>query len=170
MIKTGVLAAIPQEIAPKDVRVFGTAPKVKFKQMSESFPRSYVLVFDKGDDIIAGLNDFVAREKIDAGHVSAIGALKEAAVAFYDSQTKMYQTIYVDQHSELVSLSGNISRRVEKHVVHVHCVVSLRTGQTLGGHLFYASVWPTVELYLFEAEHRLDREVDEESCLALIKL
>jgi predicted DNA-binding protein with PD1-like motif len=129
-----------------------------------------MLIFHDGDDVISGLYDFANKEKVMGGNFEAIGALQQTALAFFDRAQAVYHTIHVDQQAEVVSMTGNISVRDGKYVVHSHAVVSLPEGKTLGGHVLYANVWPTIELFFTESEKQIDRTNKyEESGLWLIK-
>lgn len=164
------LVTIPDVLAPKDIHPYGSAPHLAYTCISPTQPRRFMLIFHGGDDVISGLYDFANKEKVMGGNFEAIGALQQTALAFFDRAQGVYNTIHVDRQAELVSMTGNISLREGKYVVHAHSVVSLPEGKTLGGHVLYAGVWPTVELFFTESEKEIDRtQKDEESGLWLIK-
>jgi predicted DNA-binding protein with PD1-like motif len=164
------LVTIPDVIAPKDIRIFGSAPKLTYECISPTQPRRFMLIFHAGDDVLAGVADFANKEKVMGGNFEAIGALQQTALAYFDRQERVYHTIHVDEQAEVVSMTGNVSMRDGKYVVHSHAVVSLPEGKTLGGHVLYASVWPTIELFFTESEKQINRtNYDEESGLSLIK-
>lgn len=165
-----ILTAIPAILAPKDVHPFGTAPGLKYKCLCPTQPRRYLLVFGKGDDVISGLNTFATRENIVSGNFAAIGAFQQAALAYYYRDSKTYKKIAVTEQSELVCMTGNIGKKQGNYVVHAHAAVSLADGATLGGHLLWSTVWPTVELFFTESSINIERTADEESGLSLISI
>lgn len=62
-------------------------------------------------------------------------------------------------------------RRVSgEPVVHAHAVIGRKDGSTRGGHLKSAHVRPTLELVLTEYPRHLERKLDSESGLALIRV
>lgn len=166
--KNTALNSLPRTIHPSEMRVFGSAPNLRYKEVASGPPRRFQLVYGYGDDLIAGLYDYANKEKPVSASFSAIGALQKTALAFFHRREKVYLTIPVRDQSELVSLTGNITKKGEVYVVHAHAVVSLADGKTLGGHLLYTEVWPTVELIVHEYDVPLERELDCGSDLWLI--
>lgn len=92
-------------------------------------------------ELVSYLTNFAKERGIKIGAVSAIGALKECTLGFYDQQERRYERIRIEEDVELVSLSGNISIKEGEPFVHVHAVVSKRDGSTYSGHLFEAKVF-----------------------------
>jgi predicted DNA-binding protein with PD1-like motif len=52
----------------------------------------------------------------------------------------------------------------------LHVVVARSDGSAYGGHLLEAHVWPTLEVVLVETPAHLQRQLDEEPGLSLIRL
>lgn len=125
------------------------------------------LIFENGDEIISLLTDFARRENIRAARFTAIGAFREATVAYFDWEKKDYVDIPVGEQVEVLVLAGDIAWKEQKPVAHIHVVLGRRDGSTVGGHLRRAIVRPTLELMLTEAG-ALQRRFDPESGLALI--
>ena len=90
---------------------------------------------DHGSEIISQITELARREKIEIGLCTAIGALSEAELAYYDQATLEYRKIPVTGPVELVSCSGNISLRDDQPFVHAHAVLADRDGKTVAGHL-----------------------------------
>lgn len=63
-----------------------------------------------------------------------------------------------------VALYGNESK------VHAHVVLGKENGIAMGGHLLKAIVHPTLELIIEETPGYLQRRMDEETGLPLIKI
>lgn len=131
--------------------------------------RSYVLIFERGDEVMDGLVDFAASTDLAGAHFHGIGAFRDAVLAYFDWDTKEYERIPVDEQVEVTSISGNISRREGEPAVHAHVSLATRAGTGLGGHLMRAHTRPTLELFLTESPERLVRAPDEESGLALLR-
>lgn len=125
------------------------------------------LIFDAGDEVISLLEDFARRENVQAARFSAIGAFRDATLAYFDWEKKDYVEIPVHEQVEVLVLTGDIAWKDEKPVAHVHVVLGRRDGSTVGGHLRRAIVRPTLELMLTEAG-ALKRRFDSASGLALI--
>jgi predicted DNA-binding protein with PD1-like motif len=131
---------------------------------------TYVLVFDKGDEVMENLAAFASEQKLKAGHFTAIGAFSDVTLGFLDPETKEYVPIPVAEQVEALSLVRDISLENGERRVHAHVVVGKRDGLAYGGHLLEAHVWPTLEVVLTESPAHLRRRVDAETGLTLIAL
>jgi uncharacterized protein len=131
---------------------------------------SHVLVFDKGDEVIAGLTRFASEQRITGGHFTAIGAFSDVTLGFLDPESKEYEPIELDEQVEAVSLVGDVTLENDEPLIHAHVVVAKRDGSAHGGHLLEAHVWPTLEVVLTESPSHLRRRVDPETGLPLIAL
>jgi predicted DNA-binding protein with PD1-like motif len=131
---------------------------------------TYVLVFDKGDEVMESLDRFASEHQLTAGHFTAIGALSDVTLGFLDPETKEYEPIRIDEQVEALSLVGDITLEDGDPRVHAHVVVGKRDGQAYGGHLLEAHVWPTLEVVLTESPAHLRRRIDPETGLPLIAL
>jgi predicted DNA-binding protein with PD1-like motif len=132
--------------------------------------RTFVVVFDKGDEVIESLTTFARRETLRASRVTAIGALRDVTLGYFDRATKDYRKIPLTEQVEVLSLLGVITLDGELPKVHAHIVVGRADGSTRGGHLLQGHVWPTLEVVVEELPRHLQRRTDPESGLALIDL
>jgi len=121
-----------------------------------------------GSDILTELTNFCRKNEIKTGILTAIGAVKNAALGFYNQDEKKYYKHCINQPLEIVSLSGNISIKDEKPMVHSHIVLSDKDGNTVGGHLMSDTIVFASEFWIFELEgERLIRGYDEVTGLPL---
>lgn len=97
--------------------------------------RCLIARLDHGVDIISQIADLAKNEKIGAAVFSAIGALMQADLAYYDQASREYRKIAIDKPVELVSCSGNISIRDSQPFVHAHASIADSEGCVWGGHL-----------------------------------
>lgn len=132
--------------------------------------RTYVLVFDKGDEVAAGLKEFARAHDIADSALTAIGAFSDVTLGYFDRDRKDYTRIPVREQVEVLSLVGNITRAKDGPKVHAHVVVGKADGTAHGGHLLEAHVWPTLEVTVNESPAHLRRKSDPETGLALIDL
>ena len=131
--------------------------------------RTFVVVLNSGDEVMACLKRFVEQEKIEAAQFSAIGALRSAALGYFDWETKDYQRIPVDEQVEVASFTGDVAVGPdEKPALHIHCVLGCRGGRAVAGHLLEGHVRPTLEVVLTDSPVHLRKRHDPESGLALI--
>lgn len=133
--------------------------------------RTYVVILDQGDEVMACLQRFVERERMTAAQVSAIGAFESAVLAYWNWQAREYEEHSVDEQVEALSLLGEVSAEASgKPKLHLHAVLGRRDASTLGGHLMSARVRPTLEVLFTESPAHLRRVHDAAAGLALIKL
>ena len=143
---------------------------MKTKLLQEQGQKTYVLVFDTGDEVIAGLLDFARTHDLGGSHFTAIGAFSSLVVGYFDWGKKGYQKIPLDEQVEVLSLVGDIALDEGEPKVHAHVVVGKSDGTAHGGHLLKAHVRPTLEVILVESPQHLRRQPDKASGLALIRL
>jgi predicted DNA-binding protein with PD1-like motif len=143
---------------------------MRSKQISNA-PKTYALIFDTGEEIMAELKRFAQQENLAGSSFKAIGALQHAKMAWFNWETKSYETAAeMDEQVELLSLIGDVAVIDGKPQVHAHMVVGRRNGAAFGGHLMEAVVRPTCELVLTESPAQLQKQIDPESGLALIRI
>ena len=142
---------------------------MKSKLLDSTGQKTFALVFDKGDEVVAELTAFAEAERVGAAHFTAIGALSEVTLGYFDRGRKDYKRMALSEQVEVLSLIGDVAlddKGAPK--VHAHVVVGLSDGQTRGGHLLSAHVWPTLEVILVESPAYLRKRHDPDSGLALI--
>ena len=141
---------------------------MKSKLLGEGESHTWVLVFDKDDEVVETLTVFATDERLSAAHFTAIGAFSDAMLGYFDRKRNQYREIPVRDQVEVLSLVGDIAQQQDEPRVHAHVVVGTANGETRGGHLLSAHVWPTLELILTEAPAHLRKRSDPETGLALI--
>jgi predicted DNA-binding protein with PD1-like motif len=140
------------------------------KLLNEQGPKTYAVIFDKHDEVMAGLLRFAREQKLAASRFTAIGAFSDAMLGYFDRERKDYTKISVRQQVEVLSLVGDIALKDGEPKVHAHVVLGKADGAAMGGHLVEAHVWPTLEVMVEEAPRHLQRKIDDETGLALIDL
>jgi uncharacterized protein len=132
--------------------------------------RTFALVLETGDEVMAVLRDFAGQENLSAASFSAIGAFREATLAYFDWDEKTYRPIPVREQVEVASLNGDVALAPDgSPAVHVHAVLGRSDGTALAGHLKEAFVRPTLEIVLIESPAHLRKKIDPASGLALIR-
>jgi len=143
---------------------------MKAKLIHSGKQKTYALIFEKDDEVIAGLTSFAKQQSLGASHFTAIGAFSDVTLGYFNRDKKDYDKIPVKEQVEALSVMGDIAFNKGEPKIHAHVVVGKRDGSTLGGHLVQAHVWPTLEVVLTESQRHLRRKTDEETGLALIEL
>lgn len=139
--------------------------------INEGEERTFVVVFDTGDEVLDGLGRFAREHAIAAARFTGIGAFSGLVLGYFDWQEKKYRRIPVAEQVEVVSLLGNIACGEDgKPTLHPHIVVAKADGSAHGGHLLEGRVRPTLELVVTESPAHLQRRHDPQSGLALIRL
>lgn len=143
---------------------------MKSKLVSEQNPRTYVLAFESGDEVLAELKRFARQTNLASSSFRAIGALSDVTVGWFNWESKQYQpAAVIHEQIEVLSLIGDIALHNTAPEVHAHIVVEKRDGTAHGGHLLEAHVRPTLEVVLTESPEYLKKEYDAESGLALLR-
>jgi uncharacterized protein len=133
--------------------------------------RTFALVFEVGDEVAAGLLGFAKEQRLRGSHLTAIGAFQDVVLGYWDWNTREYRRIPLREQVEVVSLVGNIALGPNgEPKVHAHVVVSKSDGTAHGGHLLEGHVRPTLEAVVIESPGHLQRTIDPETGLALLKI
>jgi predicted DNA-binding protein with PD1-like motif len=143
---------------------------VKTKVLHADGARTIAVVFETGEEPMQGLLDLAKRERLGAGHFTAIGAFEEVTLGYFDWARKDYARIAVREQVEVLSLVGDVALEGTVPKVHAHVVVGKRDGTAHGGHLLEARVRPTLEVILIQPPEPLRRRFDPRSKLALIEI
>lgn len=143
---------------------------MRAKLIDEHDQRVFAVIFDTGEDPMAGLTRFAEEQNLKASSFTAIGAFSEATLGYFDWEKKDYERIAVREQTEVLALIGDIAvEGASKRKVHAHVVLGKRDGAACGGHLLAAKVRPTLEVILTESPGHLQRRHDPASGLALIR-
>ena len=144
---------------------------MKSKLIQAGQEKTFALVFDAGEEVVAGLLQFAKDHELSGAHLTAIGAFERATLGFFDVTKKDYKKIAIQEQVELMSLVGNIAQDEKGDPkLHAHVVVGKSDGTAHGGHLLDAYVRPTLEVVVVEASQHLRRTMRSEFGLALLDL
>jgi len=145
-----------------------TANLPKAALLSDGDAKTYLLVYHTGQEVMQGLLAFARKHKLVAGHLTGIGAISDAVIGYFDPRTKTYLRNPEKGQAEVLSLTGNLALYDNEPFFHVHVALGLRDGSARGGHLFEATVRPTVELVLTTYPKAVRRRIDPETGLPLL--
>jgi predicted DNA-binding protein with PD1-like motif len=136
--------------------------------LNDGDAKTYLLVFHTGQEVMKGLLAFARKHKLVAGHLTGIGAISDSVIGYFDPEKKTYLRIHEKGQHEVLSLTGNLALYDNEPFYHVHVALGLRDGSSRGGHLFEATVRPTVELVLNTYPKPVRRKIDSEWDLPLL--
>ncbi|MBF0455780.1 MAG: DNA-binding protein [Magnetococcales bacterium] len=90
---------------------------------------------DHDADLLEALTHICREERIQLGRIEALGAVKKAALGYYDQEKKLYRSFEIDRQLEILNLVGNISLKEGEPFVHAHVTLGDDEGRSYGGHL-----------------------------------
>ncbi|MFC3959605.1 PPC domain-containing DNA-binding protein [Halovivax cerinus] len=126
----------------------------------------YVARLETGADWRAEIEALAADVDADAAWFTALGAVQDAELWFYDQDEKSYDPITFDEELEVASCVGNVSSLDGERFAHTHAVLSRPDGESIAGHLNAATVFAG-EVYMRAFDTPLEREHDETTDLDL---
>lgn len=115
----------------------------------KEFQNKLFLRFDHNEDFVDSLSKFLEEKKISSAVIiSGVGMLCDFEIGWFNIETKEYETRRDPIPHELISVSGNVSKKDGKPFAHLHVALASQTHRLFGGHLFKGIVCNTVELVI----------------------
>jgi hypothetical protein len=123
------------------------------------------------EDLLEELQSVCKENDVLLGRISAIGAVKKARMGFYDQDARQYMFLEINKNLEISSLTGNVSVRDDKPMVHAHITLCDCNGNAYGGHLAEGTIVFACEfvMNIYDGPQYL-REHDETTGLPLWKM
>ena len=141
---------------------------MKSKLLQSGPPKTWMVVFQSGEEASEGLLAFARSERLSASHFAAIGAFRTVELGYFDYDKKEYEPIRIEEQVEVLSLLGDITLSDAEPKIHAHVVLGKSNGSAWGGHLMKAIVRPTLEVVITESPSHLCKRHDPATGLALI--
>ena len=123
----------------------------------------------KGSEIVSAVIEHCKENSISSAYISAIGAVSEAEIGFYDFEKKEYYFKKFEEDLELINLTGNIALFNGSIVFHAHATLADPDYNVIGGHLKSAIVSGACEIFITVLDKQLERAHDKDSGLNLIQ-
>ncbi len=133
-------------------------------------PNHYLIRLLKGEAVAATLIRFAQEHEISSGQVTAIGALENTELGFFDRDEKKYLTKRFPDVNELISLVGTVPWVDGSPFFHLHACLGGRDYEAVCGHFIEATVAITVEVTLIATDVRVERALDEDIGLNLLDI
>jgi uncharacterized protein len=168
---SGPAAPVVRWLKPSETVPHGRAPGAKVRLLSTQSDgtKTYVLVLSQGDPVQAAIEAFAADYHVVDAHFTAIGAVRDPEVAWFDESRREYKAISLHEQMEVLTLSGDLTLGVDgRPIVHAHVVLGRSNGEAWGGHLIEATTSPTIELYATTYAEPLRKQLDPATNLLLI--
>lgn len=129
----------------------------------------YLVVLDRGDEIVQSLTGLCASGAVRGGIVRGIGGVTDVVLGFFDLRKKEYLRGEFKELYELAALTGDVSLVDGKPFCHLHAVISDSHMQAFAGHLFQAKVSITAEIFVTPGDG-VERKFNGETGLNLLEL
>lgn len=130
----------------------------------------YILRLDPGEEIIDSLKRFCSENKIESGRVMGIGAIRQTRIGYINLESKDYIFREFIGDYELTSLMGNISIVDGDVFIHLHITATNTDFNMIGGHLDFAIVSATAEIFIDVYNERFARIFDPDTGLRKLDL
>ena len=156
-------------VSPTKPAETGKSLGVKCRMLdSTANVQHYVIIFDKGDEVVSGLTEFAQKYQVKSANYTGIGDAMSARVGWYDYHRKMFKVIPISQPCELTSLIGDVAVYNGKPVAHSHVNLATEDGNSHGGHLLELIVGPTLEVFVTVYSSPLFKKISPEFGAAVI--
>jgi len=132
--------------------------------------RRVILSIQPGEELLEEIKKYCHEAAIHAATiVSVIGAVERVELAWYDLVAKEYKTRLFDEHLEIASAMGSVSKYDDDLIIHLHGVFSDREFKTMAGHVKSAIISAAGEVSLIQLNGMLNRSMNDEIGLPLLK-
>lgn len=133
------------------------------------FNNKIVVRIDRGEEILSQLNAICVKEDITFASVSAIGASNDFTVGVFKPVNKQYVPFNFKGDFEIVSLTGTVTTKDGKPYIHLHMSATDTGDKVVGGHLNSAIVSVTCEMVIDLIDGTVERQLDDNIGINLIK-
>lgn len=133
------------------------------------FGNKIVARLDKGQEIFESLTKLCKKENVKLASVTALGALSEVTIGYYNVPTKDYTNKDYMGIYEMVHLNGNVTSLDGQCYLHLHCCVIDENNNALGGHLSRAVISATCEMVIDVIDGAVDRKYNDELKMNLME-
>ncbi len=134
------------------------------------FDNTVFIRIDRGEEILAQLEQVAERENIRLATISALGAVNDFTIGVFHTDTKEYHSNHFVGCYEIVSLTGTITTKDGAYYSHLHMSAGDGSGNVVGGHLNSALVSATCELVVTIIDGTVERRFSEDVGLNLLCL
>ncbi len=129
-----------------------------------------VVRLDVGDEIVESLTQLCIAEGIKSATVQGLGAVNDVSVGYYSLEEKKYFPEVFKKQFEMIALNGNITRKDDMPYLHLHIALSDENYKFYGGHLNYAVISITAEIYVNILDCNINRRVNPETGLNILDI
>lgn len=135
----------------------------------KKYGEKYVIRLDRGDEIVESIKNLCKKEDIKGAKISGIGAINQVTIGIYELENKKYHEKEFKEDFEITSLMGNVSTYKGDLTLHLHINLGDRDFNVKGGHLQSAIISVTGEIFLEPIEAILEKEINEDTGIKILK-
>lgn len=133
-------------------------PPMEYKRSGNTL----IVRLDKDDEILASMLELAAQESITAASITGIGATDDFRIGIFDLKKHAYDEFPYTGAFEITNLTGNLTTKGGNPYVHLHMTAGGKEGTTISGHLLYAHISLTAEIFVNVIDTRVERFYDED--------
>lgn len=122
--------------------------------------KPFILALKQGENLFEGILRCAEAAELQSASLSGLGGLDNVTIAFYNLETKQYQTKLFTGMHELISLNGNLTWLDGKRFLHIHVALGTADYSVIGGHLMDARVNPSAEISIIPLPAVINRKYD----------
>lgn len=130
--------------------------------------KPFILALKPGENLFEGILQCANDANLKSASISGLGGLDDVSVAYYNLNTKEYQTKLFNGMYELISMNGNITFVEGKRFIHIHAAIGTDTYDVYGGHIMDAIVNPSAEITIIPLADKIERAYDAGTGLKLM--
>lgn len=132
---------------------------------------NWLVRLERGEKLVEQLTSFVRAQKVTGAWISGLGTASWVEVGFFEIKNQKYDWQTINDHLEILSLTGNVSWDGQQPTLHIHGSFSDSKMQSVGGHVRELEVAATCEIFLhFWDSEGLQRKLDKSTGLKLLDL
>ncbi len=134
------------------------------------FDGEYMIRLEIGEEVVGSLTAFAREMAIKSGVISAIGAVRNATLGYFNPDNGEYIKETFEKSYEIAGLNGSASIFDGKPLLHLHATLADDHHDARAGHLFSAEVSATVEVHIKTFSGVMTRKKDPVTGLNLLDL
>ncbi len=123
---------------------------------------TYVLRLVPGEEVLEKIKELAAIENINAATISGLGAGGPIVIGIFDRVKKVHKEDVYEGLYEILSFTGNLSRKEGEPYVHMHLTFSDENNNAFGGHLTKCVITLTAEIFITVLDGELTRAFDSD--------
>lgn len=129
-----------------------------------------IVRIDKGEELVESLMKVIQAHNVNLGSIIGIGATDRVTIGLYDVSKQEYHSQEYTGNFEIAPVVGNITTMNDEPYLHIHINICDEKHHSFGGHLNKAIISATCECIIDIIDGSINRIVDEETGLNLLKI